>query len=62
MNFISISVGPPPSRARLTASPAASWAAKKSKPSTMTLGIPKADPRSAMLSEATDQEEEVASA
>ena len=62
MNFISMRVGPPPSRARLTASPAASWAAKKSNPSTMTLGMPKAAPRSAMLSQATDQVDEVDSA
>jgi len=55
VNFISISVGPPPSRARATASRAASWTAKKSNPSTITPGMPNAPARSAMLSVATDQ-------
>ena len=62
MNFISISVGPPPSRARAIASLAASCTAKKSKPSTMTPGMPNPAARSAMLSLATDQVLDVVSA
>jgi len=58
----SIRVGPPPLRARSIASAAASYTAKKSKPSTITPGIPNPAARSAMLSAATDQVDEVASA
>jgi hypothetical protein len=62
VNFTSMRVGPPPSRARATASPAASWTAKKSNPSTITPGMPNAAARSAMSSVATDQLDDVASA
>ena len=41
----SSSVGPPPARARAIASPAASWTAKKSRPSTTTPGMPKPSAR-----------------
>jgi hypothetical protein len=62
VNFISMSVGPPPSRARAIASLAASCTAKRSNPSTMTPGMPNPAARSAMLSLATDQVLDVLSA